>query len=111
LSNSGACSPETSCAPLSTTTVTLALTGGKLFETIGSNNASAVESSATTATDPSGCLFTAYTTDGLLGCSSTVTSTQLQSVTSVVLAFKVVTVSKSSRTFQTTAAFGNGATQ
>jgi prepilin-type N-terminal cleavage/methylation domain-containing protein len=107
LSNSGACSPETSCAPLSTTTVTLALVGSKLFETIGSNNASAVESSTTSAADPSECLFTAYTADGLLGCSSGLTSTQLADVTSVVLAFKVVTSSGSSRTFQTTAALAN----
>jgi prepilin-type N-terminal cleavage/methylation domain-containing protein len=107
LSNSGACSPESSCAPLSTTNVTLALTGGKLYETIGSGKASVVEASTTTAADATGCLFVAYTATGLLGCSGTLTSTQLASITSIVLSFKVMTSSGSTRTFQTTAALAN----
>lgn len=107
LSNSGACSANTSCAPLRTSTVTLALANGKLYETIGSGQASVDEASTTSVSAASGCLFTAYTASGQLGCSSTLTSTQLASVTSVVLAFKVVTSGGSSRTFQTTAAFAN----
>ena len=107
LRNSGACSPNTSCAPLTTTTVTLALTGSKLWETFDSGHPSAALPNTTSVADPSGCLFTAYTADGLLGCSSSFTSTQLASITSVVLAFKVVTTSGSSRTFQTTSAFAN----
>jgi prepilin-type N-terminal cleavage/methylation domain-containing protein len=111
LKNSGACSPETSCAPLSTTSVTLGLNNAMLVEAFDSNSPSVVLSNTTTAADTSGCLFVAYTADGLLGCSSSLTSTQLESVTSVVLAFKVLTANGSSRTFQTTAAFGNGASQ
>jgi prepilin-type N-terminal cleavage/methylation domain-containing protein len=107
LSNSGACSAGSSCTPLAASAVTLTLTGGLLTEAVGSNHSSVVESSTTTAADPSGCLFTAYTATGLLGCSSALTTTQLASITSIVLAFKVVTASGSTRSFQTTAAFTN----
>jgi prepilin-type N-terminal cleavage/methylation domain-containing protein len=107
LRNSGTCSPNTSCAPLTTTTVTLARNNAQLVENVGSDHFAVVQSESTSATDPSGCLFTAYTANGELGCSRSLSSTQLASVTSVVLAFKVVTASGSSRTFQTTAAFAN----
>lgn len=107
LRNSAACTANTSCAALSTTTVTLALAGGHLTEAVGTATPSVVESSTTTASDPSGCLFTAYTSTGALGCSSSLTTTQLAGVASVVLAFKVTLPNKSTRTFQTTSAFAN----
>jgi prepilin-type N-terminal cleavage/methylation domain-containing protein len=107
LTNSGACGADASCAPLGTTTVNLTLTNGHLVETIGGNQASVVESSTTTASDPSGCLFTAYTPAGVLGCSSSLTTAQLASITSVVLGFKVALTNGSTRSFQTTAAFTN----
>jgi prepilin-type N-terminal cleavage/methylation domain-containing protein len=105
LTNSGACSANSACAPLTTTSVTLALSGGMLRETIGSGQSSVVESSTTTAVGS--CLFTAYTATGSLGCSSSLTATDLASITSVVLAFKVTTTNSHSRSFQTTAAFTN----
>jgi prepilin-type N-terminal cleavage/methylation domain-containing protein len=107
LTNSGACSAESSCAPLTASTVTLALSNGQLIQTIGSNHAEVVQSKTVSVSDPSGCLFTAYTASGQLGCSTSLTATDLASITNVVLAFKVVTASGNTRTFQTTAAFAN----
>lgn len=105
LTNSGTCSANSACAPLTTTSVTLALSGGMLRETVGGGQSSVVESSTTTAVGS--CLFTAYTPTGSLGCSSSLTSTQLASITSVVLSFKVATTNGHTRSFQTTAAFTN----
>jgi prepilin-type N-terminal cleavage/methylation domain-containing protein len=106
LTNSGACSAGSACSPLTTKPVTLSLSGGMLREAVGSGaSTSVVESSTTTAVGS--CLFTAYTATGSLGCSSSLTATQLASITSVVLSFKVATTNGHTRSFQTTAAFTN----
>jgi hypothetical protein len=103
LSNSGACSANTSCTPLSAKTVTLALSSGKLVETLGTSS-SVVVSSTTSASGPGGCLFTAYEDATSLGCSG-LTSTQLADATSILLSFKLKTTSGHTRSFQTTATF------
>jgi len=96
------CSSNASCAPLGTTEITYRLQSGNLVEQLGSQSA-AVALPGGYATAGS-CLFTAYSGSTALGCSG-LTSSQLNSVTAVVIAFVITPTAGHPRSYTTTATF------
>jgi hypothetical protein len=96
------CSSNASCAPLATTEIKYGLAGGNLVEQLGSQPSSvALPGNYVTA---GSCLFTAYAGSTSLGCSG-LTGSQLDSVTSLTIAFVITPTSGHPRSYTTTATF------